>query len=276
MDNAFEWVEEHGICSEEDYKYTSGGGTRGRCHTPACQPGVSITGFIDVPSKDEDALKAAVAGQPVSVAIEADKMVFQMYKGGVLDSDKCGQNLDHGVLLVGYGTDGGVDYWKVKNSWGTTWGEDGYIRMSRGHNTCGIASQASYATGAKAAPPGPAPGPSPPPPPAGTHYGDPSQGCLPDEQAVSVQGFDGDFCSPECTDSDCPSDVPAKVHAHPACVLQGEHSKNCALTCLWNWQCGPMSCEHQENGIGLCTYAAGAGHVAGLSLGLAEQVEIVV
>merc|ERR1711988_365750 len=88
-------------------------------------------------------LLKAVSKQPVSVAIEADKSAFQLYKGGVLDSSGCGTQLDHGVLVVGYGTDNGKDYWKVKNSWGSTWGEEGYIRMLRGkggEGQCGILS----------------------------------------------------------------------------------------------------------------------------------------
>lgn len=89
----------------------------------------------------------AIAKQPVSVAIEADQTNFQLYQGGVL-TKSCGSSLDHGVLAVGYGTDNGVDYWKVKNSWGSSWGENGYIRIERsstsGPGECGIKSMASY------------------------------------------------------------------------------------------------------------------------------------
>jgi C1A family cysteine protease len=148
MDQAFAWVEENGICSETDYPYTSGTGTTGTCKTK-CTPVATITGFTDVPAKDETALAAAVATQPVSVAIEADKSVFQLYKSGVLKSKQCGTTLDHGVGIVGYGTLSGTDYWKVKNSWGTTWGMDGYILIERGTNECGISQSASYPTGAK-------------------------------------------------------------------------------------------------------------------------------
>jgi len=98
----------------------------------------------------ENALEAAVAQQPVSVAIEADKSVFQHYTSGVLTDDACGENLDHGVLAVGYGVDNGVKYWKVKNSWGTTFGEDGYIRIERGDaasgGECGIRKGAVFPT----------------------------------------------------------------------------------------------------------------------------------
>merc|ERR1712100_901336 len=116
---------------------------------------MTVTGHTDVTSGDENALKAAVSQQPVSVAIEADRSAFQLYKGGVLDNAACGTNLDHGVLVVGYDTDSasGKDYWKVKNSWGASWGEQGYIRMVRNKDQCGISSEPSYPTGAEAAPP---------------------------------------------------------------------------------------------------------------------------
>jgi len=108
-----------------------------------------VTKEINVDSS-ENALEAAVAQQPVSVAIEADKFVFQHYTSGVLTSDACGSNLDHGVLAVGYGTDNGLKYWKVKNSWGTTFGEDGYIRIEKGDASpggeCGIRKMASFPT----------------------------------------------------------------------------------------------------------------------------------
>ena len=103
--------------------------------------------YYDVPANDEDALKQAVARQPVSVAIEADQKVFQFYSSGVLTDSGCGTTLDHGVLVVGYGNYEGTDYWKVKNSWGPSWGLDGYILIERGaggSGICGIASTPSY------------------------------------------------------------------------------------------------------------------------------------
>jgi len=86
----------------------------------------------------------------VSVAIEADKAVFQMYQGGIISSTSCGTRLDHGVLVVGYGTEGTQDYWLLKNSWGPTWGEKGYFRIARdsgrGDGICGLQMEPSYPT----------------------------------------------------------------------------------------------------------------------------------
>jgi C1A family cysteine protease len=151
MDYAFAWVKDNGgLCSESDYSYTSSEGSAASCET-SCTAKVTVTGYTDVTQDDEKALKAAVAQQPVSVAIEADQSSFQLYESGVYTSSDCGTSLDHGVLIVGYGEEDDTDYWKVKNSWGTSWGEDGYIRLERGVNMCGISQMASYPTGAKTA-----------------------------------------------------------------------------------------------------------------------------
>jgi hypothetical protein len=269
MDNAFQWIKENGgLCSEGDYKYTSGTGVTGTCKK-TCSSVVTLSGHQDVPSKDEDALKAAVAKQPVSVAIEADQSVFQLYKGGVLENISCGTKLDHGVLIVGYGTDGGKDYWKVKNSWGPSWGEEGYIRLARGKNMCGIALQPSYPTGVTDATPGPSPGPSPPSPPSppapptpsSTHYEDPKDGCQSDEVDIQIQGVTGSVCAPSCSlFKPCPTDVPAGVTVSPQCALQDSstHKKYCALICTPSKnddQCGEnASCKSVQVGIGICTY----------------------
>jgi KDEL-tailed cysteine endopeptidase len=106
-------------------------------------------GYEGVEVLDEEMMMELMR-QPISIAIEADEREFQLYKSGVYKG-KCGTNLDHGVLLVGYGTDEKYgDYYKVKNSWGTSWGESGYIRLGRGpeynngDGQCGLLLEGSY------------------------------------------------------------------------------------------------------------------------------------
>lgn len=145
MDDAFQWAEKNkGLCTEESYPYTSSEGVRGSCNascTPV--PGSMPSKFTDVEANSEEALMSAVAQQPVSVAIQADQTAFQLYSSGVLTAT-CGAQLDHGVLVVGYGTLNGTDYWKVRNSWGTSYGMEGYVLLQRGTNEtkgkCGILS----------------------------------------------------------------------------------------------------------------------------------------
>jgi len=265
MDNAFQWVEKNGIVGELSYPYTSGTGTTGTCkQSKEAHKFVHITGYTDVPAKDENALKAAVSKQPVSVAIEADKSAFQLYKGGILDNSACGTNLDHGVLVVGYGTDSSKDYWKVKNSWGTTWGEEGYIRMVRNKNQCGISQQPSYPTGATVAP-GPVPTPpppTPPPPPSTTHYG--HAPCFSDEKYLTIKNTDGGICAPHCDDSACPTDIPAGALGKPGCVITGTSlpiKRYCALTCsLALGGCAKgFDCEDigLPLGVGVCIFPEG-------------------
>ncbi|KAI4327418.1 hypothetical protein L6164_019883 [Bauhinia variegata] len=145
-DHSFEFIIGNGgIDREDDYPYR---GADGKCDAARKNAKVvSIDGYEDVPTFDENALKKAVAHQPVSVAIEASGRVLQLYHSGVFTGE-CGTSLDHAVVAVGYGTDNGVDYWLVRNSWGTGWGEDGYIRIERNAQTntgkCGITMMASY------------------------------------------------------------------------------------------------------------------------------------
>jgi len=146
MDNAFQYIREnHGIDTEDSYPYE---GKDDRCRFKPKNIGATDTGFVDIPKGDEDKLKEAVATNgPVSVAIDASHESFQFYSKGVYDEVECSsEELDHGVLVVGYGTtEGKQDFWIVKNSWGTSWGDGGYIQMSRNKkNQCGIATSASY------------------------------------------------------------------------------------------------------------------------------------
>merc|ERR1711871_619354 len=135
MDDGFKYIEAKGDALESAYSYTGKTGTcsASKSSDTAIAAG-KVTSFNDVTSDSETQMLAAVNKGPVSVAIEADQSGFQFYKSGVF-SGTCGTNLDHGVLVVGYGTDSGKDYWKVKNSWGTTWGQEGYILLERGSNS---------------------------------------------------------------------------------------------------------------------------------------------
>eukprot|EP00286_Rhodomonas_abbreviata_P006493 CAMPEP_0181343572 /NCGR_PEP_ID=MMETSP1101-20121128/31661_1 /TAXON_ID=46948 /ORGANISM="Rhodomonas abbreviata, Strain Caron Lab Isolate" /LENGTH=361 /DNA_ID=CAMNT_0023455217 /DNA_START=41 /DNA_END=1126 /DNA_ORIENTATION=+ len=153
MDNAYQWIIQNGgIASEEVYPYISGNGTRGMCHMVTLKTKVaSIEDWCDLNVGDEKDLELALMQQPVAVAIEADQTSFQFYSGGVLPSKKCGTKLDHGVLAVGFGYSKKhkMHYWIVKNSWGSQWGDEGYIMLQKmsphtHHSCCGIANAASY------------------------------------------------------------------------------------------------------------------------------------
>jgi len=146
MDQAFEYIiSNKGIDTEASYPYQGADGT---CAFKASDVGATISSYKDVTSGDENALLEAANQQPVSVAIDASHISFQLYTGGVYHSILCSTTkLDHGVLVVGYGVDSsnGDNYWIVKNSWGDSWGLAGYIMMSRDRdNNCGIATSASY------------------------------------------------------------------------------------------------------------------------------------
>jgi len=145
-DNGFHYTMDMELCSEDDYGYT---GERGSCAVDACDNFVAISACVDVKSGDQVGLRQAVAMQPVSIAIQADQFVFQHYTSGIITDASCGTELDHAVLVVGYGSEDGLDYWLVKNSWGTSWGNNGYVKILRTNSEddvgiCGVAAQASY------------------------------------------------------------------------------------------------------------------------------------
>ncbi|KAG6658019.1 ervatamin-B-like [Carya illinoinensis] len=146
MDKAFAFIKKNGgLTTEENYPYK---GSHGTCKkSKEKNHAVKISGYERVPANNEKKLQAAVAHQPVSVAVDASSREFQFYSKGIF-SGHCGTELNHGVAAVGYGEEGGNKYWLVKNSWSTDWGESGYIKLRRDlknkHGTCGIAMEASY------------------------------------------------------------------------------------------------------------------------------------
>lgn len=145
MDQAFEYIKSvGGIESEDDYPYVAE--EEPKCKFNKQLERAEVTGYVDVESGSESKLQEAVATVgPVSIAIDASHPSFQSYAGGIYDEPECSSTqLDHGVLAVGYGTDP-QEYWLVKNSWGTMWGDEGYVKMARNKdNQCGVATQASY------------------------------------------------------------------------------------------------------------------------------------
>jgi len=147
MDDAFKYIIANGgIDTEASYPYRAA--STFDCQYKAANSGSTLKGYADVNSGSESALLSASNNRPVSVAIDASHNSFQLYTSGVYYEPACSSTaLDHGVLVVGYGSSGSSDYWLVKNSWGTSWGQAGYIWMSRNRsNNCGIATSASYPT----------------------------------------------------------------------------------------------------------------------------------
>jgi len=145
MDSAFRYIISNGgIDTESSYPYTATGPNQ--CRFNRANVGATLSRFTDITSGSEMALMNGVALTPVSVAIDASHSSFQLYHSGVYYEPACSATqLDHGVLAVGYDASGTTDYWIVKNSWGASWGQQGYIWMSRNrNNNCGIATMASY------------------------------------------------------------------------------------------------------------------------------------
>ena len=147
MDYAFQYVQSNGIETDKQYPYKA---RDQRCKAEKGSSAFQISGFNDVEPNNNQQLEAAVAQGVVSVAIEADTEVFQFYEQGIIDSEDCGTELDHGVVAVGYGKENGKAFWIVRNSWGGEWGDHGYVKILKesesSEGVCGIALAASYPT----------------------------------------------------------------------------------------------------------------------------------
>lgn len=134
MDQAFNYLKGKDICKTDDFKAYNARDNNA-CDESKCTSGIRVVGISGVPAGNADALDAALSHGPVSVAVDASN--WSQYRGGVFSN--CASNLNHGVLLVG----ATADFWIIKNSWGSRWGENGFMNIKRG-DTCGIAQAASY------------------------------------------------------------------------------------------------------------------------------------
>jgi len=142
---AFNYYESHYAMSESSYPYTAKNGTC--AYSSSDNLGVKVTNYTSVTADSPDAMKAALEVAPLAVAIQANQLSFQLYSSGVFTNTSCGTNLDH-ATVVGWGQSNGMDYWIMRNSWGTSWGQAGYmwLEIVSGHGLCGIQMQPLYPT----------------------------------------------------------------------------------------------------------------------------------
>lgn len=140
--NCFEYAMDDKMVLETQYPYS---GIADSCFSPY-DGTVNVLRYTNVHSHSVQSLKAAIAQQPVSITVAAGGPVFQQYKSGIITSEECGTDLDHAVVAVGYGSENGTDYYIVRNSWGKTWGESGYLRIAAvdGPGICGIQQISLY------------------------------------------------------------------------------------------------------------------------------------
>jgi C1A family cysteine protease len=213
MDYAYQFiVKNKGIDTEDDYPYH---GQDKSCNKNKLKKHVvTIDGYNDIPENNEKMLLQAVATQPVSVGISGSDRSFQLYSKGIFNGP-CSTSLDHAVLIVGYGSENGVDYWIVKNSWGTNWGIDGYMHMARNtgnkQGVCGINTLASYPIKTS---------PNPPAPPAPTKC-DFLTTCSAGETCCCSRSFLGFCFSWKCCEVGsavcCKDHTHCCPHAYPVC-----------------------------------------------------------
>lgn len=130
------------VATEASYPYTSGNNKVAKCHGSGVT-GATIKGYKSLPASEGQMSAWCLENGPIAVAAYA--LPWKQYKGGIMTTG-CNGALDHAVLIAGFGTDAGQQYWLIKNSWGPGWGEEGYIRIARGHNLCKIAAQPNTCT----------------------------------------------------------------------------------------------------------------------------------
>jgi len=140
-DNSLHYMIKHGIAKKGIYPYT---GSVGGCQSSLARSPVQIRAIQGLGLNNEAGMLAAVNIGPLIIQVAAGEKVFQFYTGGVLDDTACGTTIDHAVNVIGYGTASGVPYWTVRNSWGTGWGESGYIRIVRNKNMCQVGYIPAY------------------------------------------------------------------------------------------------------------------------------------
>jgi len=181
---ALTWTHQNGgVGSESSYPYTARDGS--------CRSVGSLThnqGYNKISQDENQIAQALTTYGPLSIAVDATP--FQSYRGGVMKNPSCSKTrLDHAINIVGYGVDQ-IQYWKIRNSWSTSWGEQGYIRVSRGDCTCGLCTTVVTATGVTVSP-----SPAPPSPPG------PSPSCSDDISDCPQGGWECDFLASVCQKS---------------------------------------------------------------------------
>jgi C1A family cysteine protease len=200
MDNAFNWLvsNKNGeLATEASYPYVSGGGSVPSCADSGRTIGAKITGHQDLPHNETQMGTWLAKNGPIAIAVDASS--WQTYMGGIMTNCESNQ-LDHGVLLVGYGVSGSTPYWIIKNSWASSWGEQGYIRVERFKDQCLITN---YPTTSKASS-----GPTPPSPTGG-----------PTSNPTSTPApSNATFEQKVCTDSACTQGCQAHVFPQNQCL----------------------------------------------------------
>jgi C1A family cysteine protease len=145
MTNSFKYLQQNQIVSRSSYPYTA---VQGSCKVDGKSGILKVKSYKSIPSGDVDGHMAALQNQPLAVAIASSSSTFMQYREGIISSSACGTSLNHAVNLVGYGSEKGKDFWILRNSWGTNWGEKGYFRVARsskdGPGICGILKMTSY------------------------------------------------------------------------------------------------------------------------------------